>query len=94
MKIKLKKSIVLMIIFAFTFLISMVLIDNIYYCNNKEKIAENRRSLDYPQIRSLETLYWGSNINITKEQFIEAGFSFDTTQVENDTINIKIGRNK
>ncbi|MBP1644523.1 MAG: hypothetical protein H6Q16_98 [Bacteroidetes bacterium] len=91
---KIKKSLILLIIFCFTLLAGLVAADNVYYFNNKEKVVENRENLKLHQIRTLGIMYWDNYIDITDKQLIEAGFAVDSTQIENDTINIKIRRNK
>ena len=86
-KIKIQKSVKLLIIFSIALMITLVIIDNNYYANNKDKVEKNRENLKYTQIGTMGMMNWGNNTNASKRQLIDVGIIVDTTQLQNDTIN-------
>ncbi|MDD3286972.1 MAG: hypothetical protein PHI14_05690 [Bacteroidales bacterium] len=61
-KIKIQKSIKLLIMFSIALMITLVIIDNNYYANNKDKVEKNRKNLKYTQIGTMEMMNWRGNI--------------------------------
>ncbi|MPM01581.1 hypothetical protein SDC9_47821 [bioreactor metagenome] len=80
-KIKIQKSIKLLIMFSIALMIILVTIDNTYYANNKDKIEQNRENLKYTQIGTMEMMSWGYHPKTTKIQLIDVGIIVDTVQI-------------
>lgn len=80
-KIKIQKSIKLLIMFSIALMITLVIIDNNYYANNKDKVEKNRKNLKYTQIGTMEMMNWRGNIKVSKRQLIDVGIIVDTVQI-------------
>lgn len=85
-KIKIQKSVKLLIMFSVALMITLVIIDNNYYANNKDKVEKNRENLKYTQIGTMEMMSWRSNIKVSKRQLIDVGIILDSTQTDEDNI--------
>lgn len=85
-KIKIQKSVKLLIMFSIALMITLVIIDNNYYANNKDKIEQNRENLKYKQIGTMGMMSWGNNIKVSKRQLIDVGIILDSTQTDEDNI--------
>ena len=85
-KIKIQKSIKLLIMFSIALMITLVIIDNNYYANNKDKVEKNRKNLKYTQIETMEMMNWRGNIKVSKRQLIDVGIILDSTQTDEDKV--------
>ncbi|MDY4789871.1 MAG: hypothetical protein VB048_01280 [Bacteroidaceae bacterium] len=85
-KIKIQKSIKLLIMFSIALMITLVIIDNNYYANNKDKVEKNRKNLKYTQIGTMEMMNWRGNIKVSKRQLIDVGIILDSTQTDEDKV--------
>ena len=85
-KIKIQKSIKLLIMFSIALMITLVIIDNNYYANNKDKVEKNRKNLKYTQIETMEMMNWRGNIKVSKGQLIDVGIILDSTQTDEDKV--------
>lgn len=85
-KIKIQKSIKLLIMFSIALMFVLVTIDNTYYASNKDKIEQNRENLKYTQIGTMEMMNWRGNIKVSKRQLIDVGIILDSTQTDEDKV--------
>lgn len=85
-KIKIQKSIKLLIMFSIALMITLVIIDNNYYANNKDKVDKNRENLKYTQIGTMEMMNWGNRPRVSKRQLIDVGIILDSTQTDEDNV--------
>lgn len=67
-------------------MITLVIIDNNYYANNKDKVEKNRKNLKYTQIGTMEMMNWRGNIKVSKRQLIDVGIILDSTQTDEDKV--------
>ncbi|MDD3285998.1 MAG: hypothetical protein PHI14_00700 [Bacteroidales bacterium] len=88
-KIKIQKSVKLLIAFSIALLITLVVIDNNYYANNKDKVAKNRENLRFTQISTISLMSWVNNMDIKENQLMEIGIIVDSAKTKKDTIKIK-----
>ncbi|HBN06897.1 MAG TPA: hypothetical protein DD434_14105 [Bacteroidales bacterium] len=88
-KIKIQKSVKLLIAFSIALLITLVVIDNNYYANNKDKVAKNRENLRFTQISTISVMSWVNNMDIKENQLMEIGIIVDSAKTKKDTIKIK-----
>lgn len=80
-KIKIQKSIKLLIMFSIALMFVLVTIDNTYYASNKDKIEQNRENLKYTQIGTMEMMSWRNHPKTSKRQLIDVGIIVDTVQI-------------
>ncbi|MBP1630055.1 MAG: hypothetical protein H6Q15_948 [Bacteroidetes bacterium] len=90
---KVKKSVRLLIGVWLIVLVALISFDNIVYFSNREEVEKNREKLSIDQIRNLNMISTKSNLTISEQKYIDAGYILDDQDTiksnSNDTINKK-----
>ena len=90
---KVKKSVRLLIGVWLIVLVALISFDNIVYFSNREEVEKNREKLSIDQIVNLNMISTKSDLTISKQKYIDAGYILDDQDTiksnSNDTINKK-----
>lgn len=94
---KVKKSVRLLIGAWLIVLIALISFDNIVFFSNREKVEKNREKLSIDQINNLNMISTKSDLKISEQKYIDAGYILDDQDTiksnSNDTINKKGEKN-
>lgn len=90
---KVKKSVRLLIGVWLIVLVALISFDNIVYFSNREEVEKNRGQLSIDQMKNLNMISTKSDLTISEQKYIDAGYILDDQDTiksnSNDTINKK-----